>query len=73
MNILRVGLMCRVSTDEQANYGDSLQAQEEALVKFANENNMKINKILTDDADFKYFINEFDIYSANKNMLANEN
>ena len=43
--ILRVGLMCRVSTEEQASSGDSLQAQEEALVKYANENNMKIYKI----------------------------
>lgn len=49
MNILRVGLMCRVSTEEQANYGDSLQAQEEALVKFANDNNMKIYKIYRDE------------------------
>ena len=48
MNILRVGLMCRVSTEEQAAHGDSLQAQEEALVTFANENNMKIVKIYHD-------------------------
>ena len=48
MNILRVGLMCRVSTEEQANYGDSLQAQEEALVKYASENNMKVYKIYRD-------------------------
>lgn len=48
MNILRVGLMCRVSTEEQASSGDSLQAQEEALVKYANDNNMKIYKIYRD-------------------------
>lgn len=48
MNILRVGLMCRVSTEEQALHGDSLQAQEELLVKFANDNNMKIYKIYRD-------------------------
>ena len=48
-NILRVGIMCRVSTEEQALHGDSLQAQEEALVRFANENNMKIFKIYRDE------------------------
>lgn len=46
--ILRVGLMCRVSTEEQASSGDSLQAQEEALVKYANDNNMKVYKIYRD-------------------------
>ena len=40
--------MCRVSTDEQALHGDSLQAQEEALVEYANENNMKIHKVYRD-------------------------
>lgn len=49
MNILRVGLMCRVSTEEQALHGDSMQAQEEALVEFANANNMKIYKIYRDE------------------------
>ncbi len=48
-NILRVGIMCRVSTEEQALHGDSLQAQEEALVKYANESNMKIYKIYRDE------------------------
>lgn len=48
MNILRVALMCRVSTEEQASYGESLQAQEEALVQYANANNMKIYKIYRD-------------------------
>lgn len=48
MNIIRVGLMCRVSTDEQALHGDSLQAQEEALVEYANANNMKIYKVYRD-------------------------
>lgn len=49
MNILRAGLMCRVSTDEQALHGDSLQAQEEALVKFAEDNNMKVYKVYRDE------------------------
>lgn len=47
--ILRAGLMKRVSTDEQANFGDSLQAQEEALVKYCKENNIKIVKIYSDE------------------------
>lgn len=49
MNIIRVGLMCRVSTDEQALHGDSLQAQEETLVQYANDNNMKIVRIYRDE------------------------
>ena len=48
-NILRVGIMCRVSTDEQALHGDSLEAQEMALVEHANANNMKIYKIYRDE------------------------
>lgn len=48
-NILRVGIMCRVSTDEQALHGDSLEAQETALVEHANANNMKIYKIYRDE------------------------
>lgn len=49
MNILRVGLMCRVSTEEQALHGDSMQAQEDALVEYANANNMKIYKVYRDE------------------------
>lgn len=49
MNILRVGIMCRVSTEEQALRGDSIQAQEEALVQYANDNNMKVYKIYRDE------------------------
>ena len=48
-NVLRVGIMCRVSTDEQALHGDSLEAQETALVEYANNNNMKIYKIYRDE------------------------
>lgn len=46
--ILRVGIMCRVSTDEQALHGDSLEAQETTLVEYANTHNMKIFKIYRD-------------------------
>lgn len=46
--VIRVGLMCRVSTEEQAVHGDSMQAQEDSLVAYANENNMKIVNIYRD-------------------------
>lgn len=49
MYVLRAGLMVRVSTDEQVLNGDSLQAQEETLVKYANDNGMKIVKIYRDE------------------------
>lgn len=48
-NIIRVGIMCRVSTEEQALHGESLTAQETALVEHANNNNMKIYKIYRDE------------------------
>ena len=48
-NVLRVALVPRVSTDEQVRKGDSLDAQEDALVRFANENNMKIVGIYRDE------------------------
>lgn len=48
-NILRVALVPRVSTDEQVRTGDSLQAQEDALVKYANDNKMKIVGIYRDE------------------------
>lgn len=47
--ILRVALYIRVSTEEQALYGLSLQAQEEALVKYAADNNMKVVKVYRDE------------------------
>lgn len=49
MHVLRVALVPRVSTDEQVRHGDSLDAQEEALIKYANENNMKIVGIYRDE------------------------
>lgn len=48
-NILRVALLPRVSTDEQVLRGYSLQAQEDALVEYANNNNMKIVGIYRDE------------------------
>lgn len=47
--ILRVALYIRVSTEEQALYGLSLKAQEEALVKYAEDNHMKVVKIYRDE------------------------
>ena len=48
-NILRVALLTRVSTDEQVLRGYSLQAQEDALVKYAKEHDMKIVGIYRDE------------------------
>ena len=41
-NVLRVALYPRVSTEEQVLRGYSLEAQEEALVRYASEHNMKV-------------------------------
>lgn len=57
-NILRAGLLERVSTDEQAKFGDSLDAQHETLVAFAEKNNMKIVGVYRDEG-----------YSARKSVL----
>ena len=50
-NVLRVALQPRVSTDEQVRHGDSLDAQEEALIQYANNNNMKIVGIYRDEGN----------------------
>lgn len=50
-NVLRVALQPRVSTDEQVRHGDSLDAQEDALVEYANKNNMKIVGIYRDEGN----------------------
>lgn len=47
--VLRVALLTRVSTEEQVVRGYSLQAQEDALVEYANNNNMKIVGIYRDE------------------------
>lgn len=49
--ILRVALYIRVSTEEQALHGDSLPAQEDALVSYANSNGMKIVNIYRDEGN----------------------
>ena len=41
-NILRTALYLRVSTEEQVLHGSSLQAQQDALIEFAKDHNMKI-------------------------------
>ena len=48
-SVLRVALMPRVSSEEQVLRGLSLQAQEDALVEYANNNNMKIVGIYRDE------------------------
>ena len=47
--ILRVALYPRVSTEDQVLRGDSLQAQEDALLQYAQENNMKVVKVYRDE------------------------
>lgn len=48
-DVIRAALMPRVSTDEQVRRGYSLQAQEDSLVEFAKQNNMKIVGIYRDE------------------------
>ena len=45
----RVALYTRVSTEDQANHGVSLEAQRERLIEYAQEHEMKIVGIYTDD------------------------
>ena len=47
--IIRVAIYCRVSTEEQVMHGYSMQAQEEALIQYAQDNNMKIIGIYRDE------------------------
>ncbi len=47
--ILRVALYIRVSTEEQVRHGLSLEAQKEALVRYAKENGWKIVDIYADE------------------------
>lgn len=49
--ILRVALYIRVSTEEQVLHGYSLGAQEEQLVQFAADNNMKVVGIYRDEGN----------------------
>lgn len=48
-DVIRGALMPRVSTDEQVRRGYSLQAQEDALVEYAKQNNIKIAGIYRDE------------------------
>ena len=48
-NIKRAALYIRVSTDEQAREGYSLEAQKENLIKYAKENNYTIVDIYADE------------------------
>ena len=47
--VIRVALYLRVSTEEQAQHGISLEAQEERLLQFAKENNLTIVDIYRDE------------------------
>lgn len=49
--ILRVALYPRVSTEEQATHGYSLELQEEALVRYANDHGYKIVGIYRDEGN----------------------
>lgn len=49
--VVRAALYIRVSTEEQAIHGDSLAAQEEELIRFAKENNMKVVGIYRDEGN----------------------
>lgn len=50
-HILRVALYIRVSTEEQAKFGISLAAQEDCLLRYANDNGYKIVKIYRDEGN----------------------
>lgn len=50
-DLLRVALYIRVSTEEQAKYGISLAAQEDCLVRYATENNLKVVNIYRDEGN----------------------
>lgn len=56
----RVGLYARVSTDQQANEGDSIQAQLSALKKYAADHNYEIAGIFVDDGVSGTLLNERD-------------
>lgn len=47
--MIRAGLYCRVSTDEQAENGDSLRTQQDALIQFAKKCNYQIIDTYIDD------------------------
>lgn len=51
VDILRVALYIRVSTEEQAKFGISLAAQEDALIRHANDKGYKIAGIYRDEGN----------------------
>ena len=58
--MIRVGIYCRVSTDQQANEGDSIQAQLSALEKYAHDHNYEIAGTFIDDGVSGTLLNERD-------------
>lgn len=50
-NVLRVALYIRVSTEEQAKFGLSLAAQEDALLRYVREHEYKIVNIYRDEGN----------------------
>ena len=58
--MIRVGIYCRVSTDQQANEGDSIQAQLSALRKYASDHNYEIAGEFVDDGISGTLLNERD-------------
>lgn len=50
-NVLRAALYIRVSTEEQAMHGYSLQAQEDNLLQYAREHGYKIMDIYRDEGN----------------------
>lgn len=51
INVLRVALYIRVSTEEQAKFGISLAAQEDALLRYVHEKGYKIVDIYRDEGN----------------------
>ena len=58
--MIRVGIYCRVSTDQQVNEGDSIQAQLSALRKYAEDHNYEIAGEFIDDGVSGTLFNERD-------------
>lgn len=50
-NILRVALYIRVSTEEQAKFGISLAAQEDSLLRYAQEHGYKVVQVYRDEGN----------------------
>ena len=46
---MKAALYTRVSTDEQAEHGFSLEAQKKRLIEYCNKNNIEIYKLYSDE------------------------